>query len=381
MTSDACTNSEKNLDTAARPARAGRLKGLLVSLPFAALIVAGNHLEYHFRHQRATHAAASPVVVRSERNALVGHSTIGIDENASVEGSMLRFSTLGQWDFNPQSPSPCPKAIEDMSGRDVSCVGFMYPLESETALKTFCLLRTTQTCCFGPRPQFSQYILVEMPQPVKFERLAPVIVRGKFFVDAQPSQGYIYRMEGVSVASVAGEEADVNPADAACAAGLPLFDYSAIAALKDAQASECPPEVLALDGKRAVVAGYFVDRGDNPARLLVGRSWWDGVAQGERPNIYNAVMVYLADASEMPPLWKQKGLVTGILSVARSKDAWSRDGIVSVRDAVVGTAAKAPRRGPILNLWQEALCACAAMCLGLWRGSSAGSPPISKQEA
>ena len=75
-------------------------------------------------------------------------------------------------------PDACPKAIQALSGHTVSCIGFMYPLEAGSKIKEFCLLRSTQTCCYGPRPQFNQYLLVECRKPVSFERFAPIIVQG-----------------------------------------------------------------------------------------------------------------------------------------------------------------------------------------------------------
>ena len=78
----------------------------------------------------------------------------------------------------------------------------MYPLQQGDAIQYFCLLRTTQTCCYGPRPQFNQYVFVEMDKPTPFHRLDPVACVGKFRVEPTPDEGYIYRMVGEKCESI-----------------------------------------------------------------------------------------------------------------------------------------------------------------------------------
>ena len=83
----------------------------------------------------------------------------------------------------------------------------MRMLGSSASIFSFCLLRSTQTCCYGPSPQYNQYLLVEMPKPVRMERMAPVLVTGKFVVDPKPDEGYIYRLEGTAMQPVEDEKA------------------------------------------------------------------------------------------------------------------------------------------------------------------------------
>jgi hypothetical protein len=307
------------------------------------------------------------VVVQSENNFLPSHKTIGIDEKALESSSpvFLRFATLGLWAFDPKTPTTCPSEIQQISGKQVSCIGFMYPLEAGTKLKTFCLLRTTQTCCYGPRPQYSQYLLVEMKEPVKFERLKPVVVDGKFFVDPQPSQGFIYRMEGKSVVPIVEDEPDMDPAEAARKANLPLFDFAWLAEMGREKSDSVPSRLQALDGKLVLFAGYYLNRieGSSP-QLLVGCEWWDGATRGKRPDIYNAVLAFPKDASEMPPLWKDRGIVSGVLHVENASD-WSKSGIVSIRGATFGISGIQPaeRAKPILLPMYEVLLAGVFLCL------------------
>jgi hypothetical protein len=131
-----------------------------------------------------------------------GHQTIGIDESTisgdSGEELLLRFSTLMTWDYQPEGNPPPPEKVKRLNGRTVHLTGFMYPLQEGNSIQYFCLLRTTQTCCYGPRPQYNQYVFVEMAKPTEFHRLDPISCVGTFKVEPSPQEGFIYRLEGQS---------------------------------------------------------------------------------------------------------------------------------------------------------------------------------------
>ena len=136
----------------------------------------------------------------TEEKGPTGHKTIGIDEESldldAIKEVPLTFSTLMTWDYQVgENPSP-PENVKELNGRKVRLTGFMYPLQEGKSIQYFCLLRTTQTCCYGPRPQYNQYVFVEMEKPTPFHRLDPVSCMGKFRVDPAPDEGFIYRMEG-----------------------------------------------------------------------------------------------------------------------------------------------------------------------------------------
>jgi hypothetical protein len=143
-----------------------------------------------------------------QRKALVqdegyveGHYTVGINERALQKATdTLLFSTLKKWRYERERPSPAPQEVSENNNKFVKVTGFMYPLESGPQIANFCLLRSTQTCCYGPRPEYNQYVLVEMDHAVPFERLRPVEVTGIFYIEPKPEEGYIYRMEGKNVA-------------------------------------------------------------------------------------------------------------------------------------------------------------------------------------
>jgi len=135
-----------------------------------------------------------------EEKGPAGHKTIGIDESSLEQDAgkqlPLTFSTLMTWDYERKKNPPAPENVKKLDGRKVRITGFMFPLQEGTAIQNFCLLRTTQTCCYGPRPQYNQYIFVEMAKPTTFRRLDPVTCVGKLMVEPSPEEGFIYRMEG-----------------------------------------------------------------------------------------------------------------------------------------------------------------------------------------
>ena len=310
-----------------------------LGLPIILLVFAADQV-WSVIAERSAHGlsqSAMQISVKAETGA-TGHNTIGIDEQSLGAGGgerFLHFATLQQWDYTVDHKVPCPSVIQGLSGKKFESVGFMYPLQTGEQIKVFCLLRSTQTCCYGPRPQFNQYILVEMKEPVKFRRLTPVMVTGKFFVDPKPADGYVYRMEGESLTPVGGDEPDVNPQQAAMKAKLPLFDFSLLNGIAQSKAVS---NVLGMvSGKRVIVAGYCVSRSSaQPPRIILGKVWWDGVSQGVRPSIYNAIAVFPADMQQVPPIWKPFQVFTGTLHVTTDPSQWRKDGIVQLRDAELG---------------------------------------------
>ncbi len=367
-------------------------RGFLTAVLFLLFIFAANHAEYHHRQNRLKAAAARGALVVRAETSLTGHNQIGIDESSPVPGGgpqRLTFAELGQWAFDRQTTSDCPAVVRALSGRESSCTGFMYPLEAGTKLREFCLLRTTQTCCYGPRPQYNQYLLVEMKTPVKFERFAPVTVNGKFFVDPQPEQGFIYRMEGTSVASAAEDVPEADATQTARRAGLPLFDFATLTELQKGGATAAIPAALqAMDGKAVVMEGFVLDRREAPVpRLILSKDWWDGKTQGTPPTLYSAATVFLRDTGNIPPAWMQRGVFIGTLRIARDAALRTSEGIVSLHDAVraetgMGRNSLAVDSGPLLPIPLEALILATVLVVGfrsMMRGAGIDRRPDSAE--
>lgn len=340
-------------------------------------IFAANEIEFALRSRaNAARPPDNKIRIREEQS-LLGHRTIGVDDATLPGGGdrpFLHFSALGTWAFDVEKPTLCPPAVQSLSGSTFSAVGFMYPLDSGVKVKNFCLLRSTQTCCYGPRPQYNQYILVNLKEPVKFERFAPVIVQGKFFAEAKPEDGYIYRMDGESVDPAAKEEIQVNAADAARKAGLELFSFSLLAPLRRATEdstvpARVPPELLALNGKKMVLDGFLVGQSRDALVILLGKYWWDGAVQGTPPDLYNAVKVFPNSEDQLPLAWAQKVVYTGIVHVAADPADWPTQGLVSLHEAVknVGGGGVAFEPGPFLPREAEALILAAFLAISFAR--------------
>jgi hypothetical protein len=141
-----------------------------------------------------------------EEKGPAGHKTIGIDESSLGEDvgkeMPLTFASLMKWEYDAKKNSSPPEGVKKLDGRKVRIIGFMYPLQEGANIQNFCLLRSTQTCCYGPKPQYNQYIFVEMVKPTQFHRLDPVSCVGVFRVNPSPDEGFIYRMEGISCRAV-----------------------------------------------------------------------------------------------------------------------------------------------------------------------------------
>jgi hypothetical protein len=338
-----------------------------------ALVVAfaTNHAEHYLRAERIRRQGQEKdvPVMRVVDNA-AGHSSIQIDEQTHRRG-YLYFNTLESWAYSKDSPSPCPPSVMEANGREVKLTGFMYPLQGAANLTVFCLLRSTQTCCYGPRPQYNQYVFVEMAHPVKFERLAPVVVEGQFVVDPKPEEGYIYRMEGLSVRPAVPNDQPASAADFARQNNLPVFDFATVEAAKAAPDRESAIARLAadLDGKQMVLQGFIVGKtAGPPARVMIGKYAWDGKAKGTPPGLYNTVLVSPRGTGDVPPVWWQEAVFKGTIRVTREPSDRASKGIVSLQDATLAVAPASPASaladaGPVLPPLYE------FMILTVWGGT------------
>jgi len=337
-----------------------------------AAIVAANHVEHHLRAEwiRRQAEERDVPVVRAVDSAL-GHGSIRIDEQAHRSG-YLYFDTLESWAFSKSNPGGCPQSVRQADGKKVKITGFMYPLQEAANLKVFCLLRTTQTCCYGPRPQYNQYVFVEMREPAKFERLAPVVVEGKFVIDPRPNDGYIYRMEGQSIRLAVPNDQPASAGEFARQNKLPIFDFAPLEAAKIAADKSAAIAKLAadLDGKQMVVSGFIVGRiKDAPPKLMIGKYAWDGKAKGTPPGLYNTVLVTPAVPSDVPPVWWQEAVFKGTIHVTKDRAERARNGVVGLADAVLAVAPAADQdllvdAGPLLPLSYEFVVA--FVCAGLF---------------
>lgn len=333
-----------------------------IGLPILAALCIGNYWEYH--HRSAQPRTTPDVAVRTE-DGKGGHANIGISEG-TADAQALTFALLGSWNYQTINGPPCPPEVQSHHGQQRMVTGFMYPLAQADTLKVFCLLRTTQTCCFGPRPQFNQYLFVETRDPVPFERQRPVQVVGTFQVDPQPMQGYIYRLENATVTIAPGaEDAAPDPATIAQDEQRTLWDWSLMEQLRNQDRStlKISPALLALQGQGVVVQG-FVHNADPgpPAQYLIGFHPPPGRPDGKPPTLFDALTVQPTNESKSPPAWQDRPVWRGKLHIVTEPDKWDAFGLIMLEDASVCSAPQRIGNGPILpNMALILLLACFLM--------------------
>jgi len=267
------------------------------------------------------------------------------DEQTSISGAglgFLPFTTLMMWDYDPAKIGGPPGFLRSVHGTDIKIMGFIYPLEQGEMIKNFCLLRSTQTCCYGAKPQYNQYVFIEMETPVKFERESAVIVSGKFFVDPKPAEGFIYRMKGTGIETVGKDDFKDDGANAADASKFEEFKMEEvekffekvreknIGDLTDADFTE----ILKYDGRTVVIKGFFTGilSRTNP-KILVGKYYWDGCCQGTPPGLNNSMPVKLKNGQNIPKFWDNKAAYAGKIKVNRDASKWPYAGVVSMEGA------------------------------------------------
>ncbi|NLI78098.1 MAG: DUF3299 domain-containing protein [Candidatus Riflebacteria bacterium] len=270
-----------------------------------------------------------------------GHFSIGVREGGIAgEEDLLLFSQLKQWDFQADRPDrPPPSGITARHGRSAQLTGFMFPLQEGDLIKAFMLMATTQTCCYGPRPQFNQYVLVEIPQPTPFVRFRPVTARGTFFVEPSPQDGYIYRMEAQEVLPAPEMPIPLGPTSLGSEAlALDLWDDFASLlhglAGKGIEEMALPASWSGFLGKVGRLKGNLVgpegqrENGD----LVLGRFAWDGCCTGIPPDPFNSIQVRLASGAPIPASWHKSGELVGVVEEVPAPDRRTK-GFLRVRDA------------------------------------------------
>ena len=273
-----------------------------------------------------------------------GHKSITIAINGKAENlALLPFSDLEVWKFDPLSPSSPPASVQRRHAQMLSMIGFMYPLNEGEQISAFCLMATTQTCCYGPKPQFNQFALVECKQPVPFERMRPVLVTGVFYVEPSPKDGYIFRFEADSVQPIGQQLYATANIDSS----TPVLDWFWFNQLQPQQRTDSrdpqeffsrinvPDSLQQLDNREVIVQGYQVGRfrfESGESGIIVSRDFWDGCCTGVPPTSLNSVPVIIASGTPQPEVWSQNVRLVGTLRMHQRLD-WSARGIMALENA------------------------------------------------
>ena len=284
----------------------------------------------------------------------VGHTTITLDDASvlQLDRQIVPFSFFKTWDYNIDNPdNPAPSQIIELHEKIVSVAGFMFPLSEGENINAFMLMASTQTCCYGPRPEFNQFILTEFATPVKFERFRPVLVRGRLFIEPKPEDGYIMRMQGETIEVIdmvptcgsvthnpeALVPSEVDPGSIPFWEALAMFESKTI---DEFQTKEIPEffesnsqAELTLKG---YIAGAFLGENREPL-LLIGKSPWDGCCTGVAPNPFNSFIIEISSENPgflNPDQYAQIVTVKGNLEI-RPRPTWKDYGPVWLRSAVI----------------------------------------------
>lgn len=251
-----------------------------------------------------------------------GHTSIGIVADPEDKGkAAFSFALLKTWEFSPQPPVlPPPPSIQEWNGKTVELTGFMFPLQDGDAVTAFLLMSSTQTCCFGPRPSFNQFLLAETAQPVPFVRFKPVTVKGTFFIEPRPDDGYIYRIEARDVVPIPDP---VISRPLASSLTVPLLPWPDLTQLAN-QAGEKSLDQIAPPaswservGQQVLCRGNLVgpETDRQQGVLTIGAFAWDGCCTGAPPDPFNSLKVIVASGSTIPAPWEKSGEVKGLLTL------------------------------------------------------------------
>ncbi len=251
-----------------------------------------------------------------------GHLSVGLQGTAPLTDRDLSFESLKTWQLNQDSlATPAPQTIARLHQQIVRINGFMFPLQEGDSIKAFLLMATTQTCCYGPRPEFNQFALVETSEAVPFVRLKPVQVTGRFYVEPRPEDGYIMRIEATQCQPLSGS-------DIRNSASLPQPSEDKItwddlqslhrnAADVGMDKFALPASWSRLVGRRVLAEGNLVvEKLDDPdGKLFVASHAWDGCCMGTPPAAFDSLLLHFASDSIRPSPWHRSGLLEGTLGI------------------------------------------------------------------
>ncbi|OQA81425.1 MAG: hypothetical protein BWY32_00246 [bacterium ADurb.Bin243] len=274
-----------------------------------------------------------------------GHRNVSVDETeiSKAETGFLPFATMQLWNFDPEKNNHAPDFIMSVDKKELKILGFMYPLEEGEEIKNFCLLKSTQTCCYGPKPQYNQYVLVEMDKKVKFERLRPVVVSGRFFVDPKPADGYIYRMDGRTLEPF-GEDNFVHDAGTEVeSSSIEELDIALVEKFIKTIDGKNSSDLTENDykffekyeGKIFKVKGFLTGiLSKKQKNILIGKYYWDGCCTGIPPSLMNSIPVKLKSGERIPQFWDNELSFAGRVKINRDAVKWVYNGIMSLEDSV-----------------------------------------------
>lgn len=105
-------------------------------------------------------------------------------------GRRLGFDELRGWSYR-DGLEGAPASVLALDGAAVAMTGFMLPIDEVRGMRTFLLVESLWSCCFGVPPDVHGIVRCALPagQTVDYT-FDPVLVRGRFRVSATIDDGY-----------------------------------------------------------------------------------------------------------------------------------------------------------------------------------------------
>jgi len=121
---------------------------------------------------------------------------------ASDEPYLIDMHDLGGWDFDERKEQPIPDYILALDGKMITMRGFMMPDIDFEHIRTFHLVRSLYSCCFGAPPQLNEILRVTLRDPEGMDYTYQTVeVTGRLQVVFEMEDGLVedlYRMEDVT---------------------------------------------------------------------------------------------------------------------------------------------------------------------------------------
>lgn len=121
---------------------------------------------------------------------------------ASDEPYLIDMHDLGGWEFDERKDQPIPEYILALDGKMVTMRGFMMPDIDFEHIRTFHLVRSLYSCCFGAPPQLNEILRVTLRDPEGMDYTYQTVeVTGRLQVVFEMEDGLVedlYRMEDVT---------------------------------------------------------------------------------------------------------------------------------------------------------------------------------------
>ena len=127
-----------------------------------------------------------------------------LDEALAVESGpyVIDMHDLGGWELDEREESPIPDYILDLDGKEFIMRGFMMPDIDFEHIRSFHLVRSLFSCCFGAPPQINEIMRVTLADEDGMDYTYNTIeVRGRLVVTFEMVDGLvedIFRLEDVT---------------------------------------------------------------------------------------------------------------------------------------------------------------------------------------